>query len=96
MTARTRIDLMAVPRLAPHMRLRFDQARQTWTVQAPERTFLLDAIAHAIVSRCDGAMSVTAVVHDLCAAFPDAPRERVEKDVLTLLQDFTDKGVVTA
>ena len=96
MTARTYIEPSAVPRLAPHMRLRFDQARQTWTVQAPERTFLLDTIAHAIVSRCDGATPVTGVVDDLCAAFPGAPREMIEKDVLTLLQDFTDKGVVTA
>jgi pyrroloquinoline quinone biosynthesis protein D len=96
MTARPRIDLMAVPRLAPHMRLKFDQHRQTWTVQAPERTFLLDAIAHAIVSRCDGTMPVAGVVEDLCGTFPDAPRELIEKDVFALLQDFADKGVVTA
>jgi pyrroloquinoline quinone biosynthesis protein D len=96
MTARLCIDLVAVPRLAPHMRLKFDQHRQTWTVQAPERTFLLDVVAHAIVSRCDGVKPVAGVVDDLCAAFPDAPRELIEKDVLVLLQDFTDKGVVTA
>ena len=96
MTVRARLDPMAIPRLAPHMRLRFDQARQTWTVQAPERTFILDAIAHAIVSRCDGGTPVAGVVDDLCATFPDAPRGVIEMDVLALLQDFTDKGVVIA
>ena len=95
MTVLTPIGLMAVPRLAPHMRLRFDKARQTWTVQAPERTFLLDGIAHAIVSRCDGHRPVAGIVDDLCATFAGAPRNLIEKDVLALLQDFTDKAVVT-
>jgi pyrroloquinoline quinone biosynthesis protein D len=95
-TARTDIDLETVPRLAPHMRLRFDQTRQTWAVQAPERTFMLDTIAHAIISRCDGATSIVGVVDGLCVAFPGAPRGLIEKDVLVLLQRFADKGVVIA
>jgi len=96
MTVLTPVGPMTVPRMAPHMRLRFDKARQTWTVQAPERTFLLDDIAHAIISRCDGHMSVAGIVDDLCATFGNAPRDLIERDVLALLQDFTDKAVVTA
>jgi pyrroloquinoline quinone biosynthesis protein D len=90
------IDDDAVPRLAAHMRLRRDPARGQWTIQAPERSFVLDDIAHAIVMRCDGVASVTGIVADLCAAFPGAPPEAVAHDIAVLLQDLTDKGVMTA
>jgi len=90
------IDADVVPRLAAHMRLRQDRARGQWTIQAPERSFVLDDIAHAIVSRCDGVASVAAIVADLCAAFPGAPPDAVERDVAALLQDLADKGVITA
>ncbi len=96
MTARLAIDTATVPRLAPHMRLRFDTARQIWTIQAPERTFILDGPAHAIVSRCDGITPVAGIVDSLCEAFADAPRDLIGKDVIALLQDFADKGVVAA
>jgi pyrroloquinoline quinone biosynthesis protein D len=96
MTARLSIELATIARLAPHTRLRFDEARQIWTIQAPERTFILDAPGHAIVSRCDGSIPVSGIIDSLCAAFVDAPRDVIEKDVIALLQDFADKGVVTA
>jgi pyrroloquinoline quinone biosynthesis protein D len=95
-TTRADIGPESVPRLAPHMRLRHDRARDTWTIQAPERSFLLDPIAHAIVSRCDGVASVSAVIVSLCADFPDAPRDVIEADVVKLIQDFADKGVMEA
>jgi pyrroloquinoline quinone biosynthesis protein D len=88
------IDLDAKPKLAPHMRLRLDQARQSWTIQAPERSFLLDETAHAIVSRCDGAASVREIADALCAAYPGAPRDVIETDILDLLRNFLDKGVM--
>jgi pyrroloquinoline quinone biosynthesis protein D len=94
MTGRIVIDINSVPRLAPHMRLRHDKARAQWTIQAPERSFVLDPVAHAIVSRCDGAARLDAVVTDLCNAFPDAPRDVVEKDVIALVQSFVDKSVM--
>jgi len=85
-----------VPRLAPHMRLRHDPARDIWTVQAPERSFLLDEIAHVVVVRCDGQASLAAIIDGLCTAFSDAPRDVIARDVIVLLQDLADKGVVTA
>jgi pyrroloquinoline quinone biosynthesis protein D len=78
------------------MRLRFDKARGVWAVQAPERTFMLDEVAHAIISRCDGQTAIGDVIDNLCASFADAPQDVIEKDVLALLQDFADKGVVAA
>lgn len=84
-----------VPRLAPHMRLRHDPARGQWTVQAPERSFLLDEIAHAVISRCDGKASLAGIIDGLSADF-SAPRDVIAQDVTTLLQNLADKGVVTA
>jgi hypothetical protein len=34
-TERIIVGPESVPRLAPHMKLRFDKARDTWTIQAP-------------------------------------------------------------
>jgi len=81
------------PRLAPHRRLRFDEARKSWTIQAPERVFLLDEIAYAIVSRCDGDRTLAQIVDGLCAVFA-APRNVVAPDVQALVQDFAEKGVM--
>ncbi len=84
-----------VPRLAPHMRLRHDAVRGVWTVQAPERSFMLDEIAHTVISRCDGKASLDEIIAGLCADFPGAPRADIERDVIALLQDLADKGVIT-
>jgi pyrroloquinoline quinone biosynthesis protein D len=96
MSARVIVNDDSVPRLGPHMRLRHDRARESWTIQAPERTFMLDPIAHAIVSSCDGERTIAAIVESLCARHPDAPREVIEGDVVKLVQDFVDKGVMAA
>jgi pyrroloquinoline quinone biosynthesis protein D len=81
------------PHLAAHRRLRFDERRKTWTVQAPERVFLLNDIAYAVVSRCDGEMTLAHIVDELCAVF-EAPHDVVANDVQKLVQDFADKGVM--
>ena len=84
----------SVPRLAPHMKLRFDKARDIWTIQAPERSFMLDPIAHQVVSLCDGVQTVSLVIEDLCLLFPDAPADIIEADVFKLIQDLADKSVL--
>jgi pyrroloquinoline quinone biosynthesis protein D len=88
--------LTSVPRLAPHRRLRRDEQRGIWTVQAPERYFVLDDTAHAILSRCDGKASLAVIIESLCASFPDAPRDTIAADVIHLLQGLADKGVIAA
>ena len=86
----------SVPRLAPHARLRRDATRGVWTVQAPERTFMLDDTAHAILAHCDGANTLERIVDRLCDAFPGAPRATIAADVEAMLQDLADKGVIVA
>ena len=94
MTERAVVDTESIARLAPHMKLRFDKARDTWTIQAPERSFMLDPIAHQVVSRLDGVATVGGVIADLCNSFPDAPAEMIDGDVRKLIQDLADKGVL--
>jgi pyrroloquinoline quinone biosynthesis protein D len=95
MNGRPEIESAARPKLAPHRRLHYDKARAGWTIQAPERVFLLDGPGHAIVSRCNGENSVAAIVDQLCEAYPDAPREAISADVVALVQEFADKGVMS-
>ena len=85
----------SVPRLARGMRLQFDKQRDQWIIQAPERVFVLDAIATEILQRCTGEATVTAIVDDLAGKF-NAPRDLISRDVNALLQGFADKGVMIA
>jgi len=95
MGARVVIDDSSTPRLARGMRLQFDKQRDQWIIQAPERVFVLDAIATDILQRCTGEATVTTIVDDLAGKF-NAPRDLISKDVNALLQSFADKGVMTA
>ena len=84
----------SVPRLVRGTRLQFDKHRDQWIVQAPERLFVLDAIALEIVQRCDGVAAVHAIVDELAGKY-SAPRELILRDVNTVLQDFADKGIMS-
>jgi pyrroloquinoline quinone biosynthesis protein D len=96
MNQRLLLTPYCLPRLSAHMRLRHDPARNVWTVQAPERSFLIDEIAHAVLARCDGQANLSAIIDGLCATFADAPRDVIARDVTALLQNLADKGVVAA
>jgi pyrroloquinoline quinone biosynthesis protein D len=81
------------PALVSHVRLQRDAVRQQWVVQAPERLFVLDDVAHAVLSRCGEGRSVAEIAAELSREF-EAPVEEIRGDVLELLQDLADKGVV--
>jgi pyrroloquinoline quinone biosynthesis protein D len=85
----------SMPKLARGMRLQFDKQRDQWIIQAPERVFVLDAIATEILQRCTGEATVTAIVDDLAGKF-NAPRDLISRDVNALLQSFADKGIMVA
>jgi pyrroloquinoline quinone biosynthesis protein D len=92
---RVHIDEASVPRLPPGVKLKFDRQRDQWVVLAPERLFVPDEIALAIVRKCDGAASVGSIVDALAGEY-QAPRDQVGRDVVALLQELTEKGVMTA
>ncbi|NWH08273.1 MAG: pyrroloquinoline quinone biosynthesis peptide chaperone PqqD [Alphaproteobacteria bacterium] len=95
MSERILIARESRPSLRRGVRLQFDSARQRWLLQAPERIVLLDEIAHAILTRCDGNVSVAAISEDLARQYA-APKEEIERDVSELLQELADKGYVSA
>nr|WP_282571772.1 pyrroloquinoline quinone biosynthesis peptide chaperone PqqD [Roseomonas acroporae] len=88
-----RIDGTSRPALARGMRLREDRARGRQVVVGPERLFVPDDTALAILSLLDGERSVDAVVDTLAARYA-APRAVIAADVVALLQDLLDRGVL--
>ena len=84
----------SVPRLPRHVKFRFDQARDAWVVLAPEKIFMPDEIAVEILKRCDGSTTLRDIIDDLAKTF-EAERDVVATDVVTLLQDLADKGIIT-
>ena len=88
-----RLDAGAMPRLNPHVRLQFSAPRGQWIVQAPERVLMPDDIAVAVLKRCDGSASIAAIAQALAAEY-NAPADVVTSDVLELLQDLAEKGII--
>ena len=88
-----RIEPASVPRLPRGVKLRFDEQRKRWTLLAPERVFVPDEIAVEILQRCDGIATVGAIAAALAEKF-GAPRDEVARDVIEMLQDLANKGVV--
>jgi pyrroloquinoline quinone biosynthesis protein D len=88
------IDRATVLRLKPHVRLQFNEARGQWIVQAPERVLMPDEIAVSILKLCDGKTSVEAIAEILARDY-QAPQDVIEGDVLEMLRELAEKGIVT-
>lgn len=87
------IDPACIPVLPRGVRLHRDRVRGAEVLLGPERTLMLDAIGHAILTEVDGARSVARICDDLAARF-GAPRDRVGADVATFLGDLADKRLL--
>ena len=83
-----------IPKLPRHAKLRFDEARKKWIINAPERVFELDEIAAEIMQLIDGKSSIVGIVDILVKKFEGAPKDIVKKDVLSLLQPLAEKGFI--
>jgi pyrroloquinoline quinone biosynthesis protein D len=93
--SRTIIGAASQPAVSHHVKMRHDPVRDRWAILAPERVFALDAIAVAVLHRCDGTRTVGAIADELAQTY-SAPAERILADIVPMLQDLADKGVVTA
>jgi pyrroloquinoline quinone biosynthesis protein D len=82
-----------IPRLPRGVRLKLDETRGEWLLLAPERVVKVDAIAVAILERCDGAATIEAIVDDLAATYA-ADRARIDEDVRALLNGLAAKRMV--
>jgi pyrroloquinoline quinone biosynthesis protein D len=83
----------STPRFARGVKFRMDQTRGAWVVLAPERLFLPDEHAVEILKLVDGQRSVEGIT-DLLAERFAAPVEVISGDVVAMLQDLADKGVL--
>jgi len=86
-------DSARIPRLARGLKFRFDGVRGAWVLLGPERLFLPDAAAVAVLQLIDGARDLGGIVDALAQQF-DAPRAEIAADVAALLDDLTARGAV--
>lgn len=93
MTA-TALEQESCPRLAPGVRLKFDETRQCWLVLAPERVLIPDETALDVLQRCDGSTRFDAMIDGLAAAY-GADRSEIAADVTELLSGLIEKRVLT-
>jgi pyrroloquinoline quinone biosynthesis protein D len=82
------------PGLPRYVKLRHDATRDRWVVQAPERNFYPDPVAVEVLKLCDGNHTVAEVAESLSMRY-NAPKEQIVADVIAMLQDLADKGVVS-
>lgn len=87
------LSAQAVPRFTRGHRLREDKARDVWVIQAPEKAYVADPIATAVLRLVDGAQTVSVIVDRLAEAY-QAPRDVIQRDVLALLDDLIERRVL--
>jgi pyrroloquinoline quinone biosynthesis protein D len=70
------------PRLAPHVRLTYDPARERHVLLTPESVTVLNGTAAAVLGLCDGRRTVTDIVAALHGRY-----DRVDGNEVRLLLD---------
>ena len=83
------------PILPRHIKLRHDAGRGVWLLLAPERVFTPDEVAVEVLKLCDGVRTVEDICGVLSGEF-NAPVDVIRADIIAMLQDLADKGVVKA
>jgi pyrroloquinoline quinone biosynthesis protein D len=83
------------PVMPRHVKMRHDPGRGRWIILAPERVFNPDDIAVSVLKLCDGKTSVATISEQLAAEY-QAPVDVITADVIAMLQDLADKGVIDA
>jgi pyrroloquinoline quinone biosynthesis protein D len=81
------------PRLAPGVRLHFDQTRNAWVLLGPERVIETEGPASEILRRCDGTRTLSQIVDELAALYT-AERAEIEGDVKDMLTELVSKRMV--
>ena len=77
------------PCIAPGMRLQFEAVQDTWVLLYPEGMVKLNPSASAILQRCNGKLTVAAIVADLEAVFNATG---IAPEVTNLLNEGVRRG----
>lgn len=81
---------MPVPRIVPHVRMRYDAARGQHVLLSPERIVVINDTAAAVLQLCDGKRSVDDIVAQLRTQYADVSVD----DIHLLLKDLSAKHCV--
>lgn len=81
------------PRLAPGVRLQFDERRDLWLLLGPERIIETEGPASAILQRCDGSRTVQDIVDELATLYA-ADRDEIAADVTEMLSELVMKRML--
>jgi pyrroloquinoline quinone biosynthesis protein D len=81
------------PALAKHVRLRMDPLTGEPVLLYPEGLVELNATAHEVLIRCDGNMSLTAIIEALAAEY-EAPADELRGDVLDCVAQLHARNLV--
>ena len=81
------IDDSARPRLARHVRMRFDEARGQHALLSPETVLVVNDTGAAIVELCDGRRSVAEIQSELQSRYDEV----ADGDVRRFLADLVAK-----
>ena len=94
-TVRTRAlaTIASRPEIPRHIKMRHDAGRGRWILLAPERVFEPDETAVAILKLCDGVRGVGDIATELAKEY-SAPVDEIQGDILAMVQDLADKGVL--
>ena len=81
------VDDSARPRLAPHVRMRFDAARGQHALLSPETVWVVNGTGAAIVELCDGRRTVAEIQAELQSRYEQV----ADGDVHRFLADLVAK-----
>ncbi len=89
------IDGATRPSMPAYIKLRHDAGRGRWLILAPERIFEPDDTAVEVLKHCDGQRTVADIAGVMAREY-NAPENEITADIIAMLQDLADKGVVKA
>ena len=87
------VEAGSVLKLPRHIKLRHDAGRGKWLLLAPERVFEPDETSVEVLKLCDGEQTVGAIAGILAERY-QAPADVILNDIVEMLQELADKGVV--
>lgn len=74
------------PRLAPHVRLTFDRARERHVLLRPEAVVVLNDTGAAILGLCDGERTVAGIVEELRGRYDRVAEADVQRFLAGLVE----------
>ncbi len=83
-------SVLGLPR---HIKLKHDAGRGRWIILGPERVYEPDEVAVEVLKLVDGQRSVADIAQVLAEQY-QAPADIILTDIIQMLQDLADKGVV--